>query len=170
MTLGHLSIYYRNRWTDHFRLCYGNVLCPASFVIRVDALLYHIQSRSQDLSPCFDISQILLARKVMQIIYFSSHLSSLFSIFQLPPCSLPTYSDAFQLNFFATVFYARLQTFKGNKGKKERVSKQKLLKDCHQGQNVTVLAILECLKLKNFYCQLTMMADNTFQCSMAPPL
>ena len=30
---------------------------------------------------------------------------------------------------------------KGNKGKHERVSKQKLLKGCHQGQNVTVLAI-----------------------------
>ena len=38
---------------------------------------------------------------------------------------------------------------KGNKGKK-RVSKQKLLKDCHQGQNVIVLAILECLEFKKF--------------------
>ena len=43
---------------------------------------------------------------------------------------------------------------KRNKGKKERVSKQNLLKVCQQGQNVTVLAILECLKLKNFCCQL----------------
>ena len=42
---------------------------------------------------------------------------------------------------------------KGNKGKKERVSKQKLgcqqqlgLKDCQQSQDVTVLAILERLQ------------------------
>ena len=39
---------------------------------------------------------------------------------------------------------------KGNKGKKERVSKQKLLKACHQGENVTVLAILERLEFKIF--------------------
>ena len=32
--------------------------------------------------------------------------------------------------------------------KKERVSKQKLLKGCHQGQNVTVLAIQERLEFK----------------------
>ena len=37
---------------------------------------------------------------------------------------------------------------KGNKEKK-RILKQKLLKDCHQGQNVTVLAILESLEFKN---------------------
>ena len=39
---------------------------------------------------------------------------------------------------------------KRNKGKKERVSNQKLLTRCHQDQNVTVLVI------------------NTFHCSMAP--
>ena len=39
---------------------------------------------------------------------------------------------------------------KGNQGKKERFSKLKLLKGCHQGQNVTVLAILECLEFKKF--------------------
>ena len=33
------------------------------------------------------------------------------------------------------------KTKKGNKGEKERVSKQKLLKGCHQGKNVTVLVI-----------------------------
>ena len=38
---------------------------------------------------------------------------------------------------------------KGGKGKKERVSKQKLLKGCHQGQNIIVLAILERLESKN---------------------
>ena len=40
---------------------------------------------------------------------------------------------------------------KGDKGKKERISKQKLLKGCHQGQNIIVLAILECLEYENFY-------------------
>ena len=37
---------------------------------------------------------------------------------------------------------------KGNKEKKERVSRQKLLKGCHQGENVTVLAIIERLEFK----------------------
>ena len=59
---------------------------------------------------------------------------------------------------------------KGNKGEKERLSKQKLLKGCHQGQNVTVLAALECLEFKNFSGRPTMVADSTCQCSMAPPL
>ena len=40
-----------------------------------------------------------------------------------------------------------------SKGKKERVSKQKLLKGCHLGQNVTVLAILKRLEFKHFSCQ-----------------
>ena len=39
---------------------------------------------------------------------------------------------------------------KRNKGKKERVSKQKISKGCHQGLNVTVLAILESLEFKIF--------------------
>ena len=51
------------------------------------------------------------------------------------------------------------------KGKKERVSKS-----CHQYQNVIVLAILERLEFKTFSCRPTMVRDNTFQCSMAPPL
>ena len=58
----------------------------------------------------------------------------------------------------------------GDKGKKERVSKQKLSKGCHQGQNIIVLAILERLEFKNFSCRPTIVAGNTFQCSMAPPL
>ena len=41
---------------------------------------------------------------------------------------------------------------KGDKGKKERVSKQKLLKGCHQGQNIIVLVILERLEFENFSC------------------
>ena len=39
---------------------------------------------------------------------------------------------------------------KGNKEKKERLSKQKLWKGCHQGQNVTVLVILEPLEFNKF--------------------
>ena len=45
---------------------------------------------------------------------------------------------------------------KGNKGKKEIVSKQKLLKGCYQGQNLTVLAILERLEFQKFYSQHSM--------------
>ena len=40
---------------------------------------------------------------------------------------------------------------KNKKGKKEKASKQKLLKGCHQGQNVTVKAILERLEFKTFF-------------------
>ena len=56
------------------------------------------------------------------------------------------------------------------KEKKERHSKQKLLRGCHQAQNVTVLAILEGLKFKIFPFRPTMLADGTCQCSMALPL
>ena len=48
------------------------------------------------------------------------------------------------------------------KEKKERISKQKLLKSCHQGQNVTVLAILERLEFKSFSCWPTMVANSVF--------
>ena len=40
---------------------------------------------------------------------------------------------------------------RGKERKRERVSKQKLLKGCHQGQNVTALAILERLEFKIFF-------------------
>ena len=56
------------------------------------------------------------------------------------------------------------------KEKKERVAMQNLSKGCHEGQNVTVLAILEHLEYKSFSCPLTVVADNTFQSSMAPTL
>ena len=56
---------------------------------------------------------------------------------------------------------------KGKQRKKERVTRQKLLNGCHQGQNVTVLAILERLEFKNVSCRPTMVGDNIFQCSMA---
>ena len=62
---------------------------------------------------------------------------------------------------------------KKNKGEtqgEKRVSKKKLLTGCHQAHNVTVLAILESLKFQNVSRRPTMVADNTFQCSMAPPL
>ena len=38
---------------------------------------------------------------------------------------------------------------KRNKGKKESVSRQNLFKGCYESQNITVLAILERLELKN---------------------
>ena len=57
---------------------------------------------------------------------------------------------------------------KGDKGKKERVSKQKLLKGCHQGQNIIVLVILERLEFENFSCWPTMVVDNSFQCRRNP--
>ena len=52
--------------------------------------------------------------------------------------------------------------------KKEAVSKEKPLKDCDQGENVTILAILQRLKFKNFACRTTMVADNTVQCASGP--
>ena len=48
---------------------------------------------------------------------------------------------------------------KERKGKKERVSKQKLLKGCHQGQNIIVLTIPERLEFENFCCRPTMVAE-----------
>ena len=59
---------------------------------------------------------------------------------------------------------------KKNVGKKGKASKQKLLKECRQGQNVTVSAILQRVEFKNFSCRSTMEVSNTFQCSMAPSL
>ena len=69
-------------------------------------------------------------------------------------------------------FFAEQNEKREKKKKKERVSKQKLLKSCHQGQNVTDLAVLEGLELKNFSSRPTSgwQSDNTFQCYMAPPL
>ena len=81
------------------------------------------------------------------------------------------YAKAFQS--LATFSNARPTTpAKENMEKKRKkiIPEQKLLKGCHQGQNVTVLTILERLELKNFSCQPTMVADNAFQCSMVPPL
>ena len=53
--------------------------------------------------------------------------------------------------------------------KKERVSKQKLLQGCHQGQkNVTALAILERLEFKNIYCRSTMVADRYYSVFHGP--
>ena len=55
---------------------------------------------------------------------------------------------------------------KGNKKKLEGVSKQKLLKGCNNGINITVSVILERLKFNN----LIIVAENNFQCLMAPLL
>ena len=46
--------------------------------------------------------------------------------------------------WYGTPLFCAAKRKKGNKGTKEQFSKQKLLKGCHQGRNVTVLAILEC--------------------------
>ena len=54
--------------------------------------------------------------------------------------------------------------------KKERVSKQKLLKGFHQGQNFTVLVILERLKFKTFSSPSATVAGNIFQCLMTTRL
>ena len=51
---------------------------------------------------------------------------------------------------------------KKGKQRKKRILKQKLLKDCHQGQNVNVLAILESLEFKNS----SRWPTSTFQSSM----
>ena len=66
----------------------------------------------------------------------------------------------------ATPLFYVAKRKKGDKGKKERVSKQKLLKGCYQVQNIIVLAILERLEFEYFSCRPTMVAGNTFQCSM----
>ena len=50
-------------------------------------------------------------------------------------------------------FFEKQKEKNGNKGKEERDSKQKLLKCCPQGQNVTVLVILERLEFKKFSCR-----------------
>ena len=52
--------------------------------------------------------------------------------------------------------------------KNERVSKQILFKGCYQGQNIIVLVVLERLSFKNFSYRPSMIADNTFQCPIAP--
>ena len=67
-------------------------------------------------------------------------------------------------------FFCVAKRKEGNKRKKERLLKQKLLKGCHQGQNVTALAILKRLEFKTFSGWPTMVADNTCQSSMTPPL
>ena len=71
------------------------------------------------------------------------------------------------LTFFFSFFFCVARK-KENQTKKERVLKQKLLKGYHQGQSVTVLAIVERLEFKSFSCRPTMVPDNTFMCSMAP--
>ena len=55
------------------------------------------------------------------------------------------------------------------KRKKEIVSKQKLLKSCQQGQNFTVLAVLERLELKIFL-SVNHGGDNTSESSMGRAL
>ena len=49
--------------------------------------------------------------------------------------------------------FLRSKKKKGNKGKKERVSKQKVLKGCHQGRNIIVLQKQKQKKLVNKFAK-----------------
>ena len=103
----------------------------------------------------------------------------------MPTCFMPISKEVFDKNRAAdtggvsgrrrggehsAATFLQAKRKKENKGKKERHSKQKLLRGFHQAQNVTVLAILERLKFKIFSFRPTMLADRTCQCSMALPL
>ena len=80
------------------------------------------------------------------------------------------YWGAMAPHFFAN------QKEKRETNRKKDFSKQKLLKGCHQGENVSVLAFLERLEFKIFPFQIfififfSWLADNTCHRSMAPPL
>ena len=50
----------------------------------------------------------------------------------------------------APLYFCVAKRTKGGNGKKERVSKQKLSKGCHQGQSIIVLTILERLEFEYF--------------------
>ena len=65
-------------------------------------------------------------------------------------------------------FFLRSKKKKGKQREKKKDFQSR--KGCHQGQNVTVLAILERQEFKNISGRPTMVADNTCQCFMAPPL
>ena len=78
----------------------------------------------------------------------------------LTPARLPTHTHTHTHKLFE----------KREAKKLKRFSKQKPSKVCHQGQNITVLAILERLELKTCSCRPIVLAGNTFQCSIAPPL
>ena len=49
------------------------------------------------------------------------------------------------------LFFCIAKRKKGDKCKKQRVSKQKLSKGCHQGQNIIVLATLERQEFEKFF-------------------
>ena len=68
--------------------------------------------------------------------------------------------EAWSSHFFSSQKEKRKQS-----GKKERVSTQKISKECHHGQNFTVLAIPERLEFKKFSFRPTLVANNSFQCS-----
>ena len=58
----------------------------------------------------------------------------------------------------------------GNKGQNTKDFKAETIKRLLLRLSHTVLAILVRLEFKNFSFRPTMVADNTFQCSLAPPL
>ena len=67
---------------------------------------------------------------------------------------------------WVTHTFFRSKNKKGKQKKLEGVSKQKLLKGYNNGINITVSVILERLKFNN----LIIVAENNFQCLMAPLL
>ena len=79
-------------------------------------------------------------------------------------------TPSFQLGEPRFTHFLSSKKKKGKQRKKEIVSKQKLLKGSHQGQNATLLVILGRLECKDFSFWPTMMAENNFQCSIYPPL
>ena len=57
---------------------------------------------------------------------------------------------------------------KGKQREKRKSFKAEIIKRLSLRSNVTVLAILERLEFKTFSCGPTMVAENIFQCSVAP--
>ena len=61
-------------------------------------------------------------------------------------------------------FFAQQKEKRETKTKKKGFQSRnyKLLKGCHQGQNIIILAILDRLEFENFSCRSTMVADDIF--------
>ena len=66
--------------------------------------------------------------------------------------------------------FFRSKKKKGKQREKRKTFKAETIKRLSPKSNVTVLVILERLEFKNSSGRQIMVADNTCQCSMAPPL
>lgn len=99
----------------------------------------------------------------MYLQFFSPKSS--FTIYKYPEFWRNRAGDTWGGAMSSLLFWVAKRT--GKLKEKQRVSKQKLLNSCHQGQNISVLAIPETLEFKTFSCHPTMAPGNTFQCSMA---